>query len=187
MKTIKIFLLCFFFLSTNLFSQVRKGYYVTNNNDTIKCSFKVSNQIFHDRVDVASLHGTIMIIENGVTKKYKPHEIKLFNVIDIDSVEYKFKSFDTEKLFVHVFIEGRITLCHIYGFHPYDHGYMPYLAFFKDKKFYTILMFNEKKILKEILADNPEVLNDYLNGKYKNNKKYYENIVIDYNKKFSNR
>jgi len=177
----KILLIGFVLLSFNLFSQTIKGFYVTNSNDTINCMFVKPLSFFGNKLDVSALYGPITVIENGVKKKYKPHEIKSFTVYDTNDVKYLFGSFDDEKrYFVNILIEGRLSLCNVYSTHPYDHSFWPIQAMVKDGKIVRLNVFTMHRKIGELLADCPELQKEWLEGhKYKSNDK--EAIVNDYN------
>ena len=177
----KIILFCLVLFSINLYSQTRKGYYVTNNNDTINCIFETSTLLFSQKLDISALHGPINVIVNGEKKKFKPHEIKSFTVYDTNDKQYKFGSFDAEKrYFVHIFVEGRITLCHLYSAHPYDHSYFPITALIKDGKIYKLNLFNVKQTVDDLISDSPELSEDWMNRK-SHSISTLEALVKDYN------
>ncbi len=180
METRKIILFSLVLFSINLYSQTKKGYYVTNNNDTINCLFQSSTLLFSDKLDISVFHGPIRVIENGVKKKYKPLEIKSFTVYDTDDKQYKFGSFaDEKRYFVNILIEGCLTLCNLFSAHPYDHSYSPQPAFIKDGKIYRISIFNKKRTIENLISDFPELQEEWIKGKY--SKSGLEEIAKDYN------
>lgn len=183
MKKIILFSLMLF--SINSYSQTKKGYYVTNNNDTINCMFVTTQMLFKDQLDISGLHGRITVIENDIKKKFRPHEIKSFTVYDNDNKQYKFGSFaEEEKYFVNILVDGCLTLGNLYAFHPYDHAYSPQPAFIKDGKIYRINIFNEKKTIEKLISDSPRLLEKWIKGEFK--KSGYEQIAKEYNENMCN-
>ena len=176
----RILLIGFVLLSFNLFSQTLKGFYVTNTNDTVNCTVVKPLSFFGNKLDVSALYGPLTVIENGVKKKFKHHEIKSFTVYDADK-KYVFGSFvDEKRCFANILIEGRLSLCNVYSTHPYDHSFSPIEAMVKDGKMYRLNIFNRHRTIGELIADCPELYTEWLAGnKYK--KSDTEAIVQAYN------
>lgn len=176
----QIILFGFMLLAINSYSQTKNGYYVTNNNDTIKCEFMTSSMLFSDDIDISVFHGPITVIENGVKKKFKPHEIKSFTVFENENKKHKFGSFSEEKkYFVNILVDGCLTLGNLYSFHPYDHSYYPLSAFIKDGIIYRINLLNSKKIIEKLISDSPKIHTKWMNKEYK--KSGIEQLAKDYN------
>jgi len=177
----KIILIGFVLLSINLVSQTKNGFYITNANDTINCLFVTPKTFFGNKLDVSALYGPITVIENGVKKKFKHHEIKSFTLYDTKDIKYKFGSFKDEKrCFVNILVEGRLSLCNVYSTNSYDHSFSPIQALVKDEKMYRLNIFNIRRIIGELISDCPELNKDWLEGqKYKT--KDLEVIVKVYN------
>lgn len=178
----KTFLFTFVLLSFNLIAQVTQlndGFYVTNNNDTIKCQFKTHRAIIGKKIDYVDLFFEISIVENGVNKKFKPLEIKSFTVYDIKDTKYKFGSYINEIHFVNILIEGCLTLGNAYSYHRYDYSYIPVTAIIKDGIVYRIIGKNKENNIRSIISDSPEILEKWTNNEYK--KTGIEQLVKDYN------
>lgn len=178
----KTFLICFVLLSFNLVSQVTQlndGYYVTNNNDTIKCKFKAKRASIGKKINFVNLFFDISVIENGINKNFKPHEVKSFTVYDIKDTKYKFGSYINEILFVNILIEGCLTLGNVYSYHRYDYSYIPITAIIKDGLVYRISSYNKKKTIEKLISDSPKILKKWTNKEYKSSD--IEQLVKDYN------
>jgi hypothetical protein len=186
MRTLLVFLLS---LSPILFfAQYKSGFYVTNTNDTVKCSILTQLDFWGKGLDYRALHGRLTIEEDGVKKKFKAHEIKSFEFYDSYATGskkelVKFVSMPLDrKLFVRVLNEGEMSLYHVYSYHPYDKSYSPIEYIIKDGVTHKIIPISYKKIIERLISDNPAIYEKWKNGGYK--KASTSDIVMDYNDSF---
>jgi len=152
-------LISLIFLSFNLYSQTKDGFYVTNSLDTVQC--KIELPTFFGKTDFYSLYGSVKVNIDGVTKRYKPKQIQSFTVYNIDSVNYKFMSFETERYFVNVLVEGGLTLCEVYNPNPYDHSPGSVYALIKNNKIKYLNLFNTRSEVGKLISDYPELYKDW--------------------------
>jgi hypothetical protein len=147
------------FLTFNLYSQTKEGFYVTNSLDTVKC--KIELPTYNGKLDFYAFYGSVKVDIDGVKKKYKPKKIQSFTVYNIDSVNYKFMSFETERYFVNVLVEGGLTLCKVYNPHPYDHSPGFVYALIKNNKIKHLNLFNTHGAVGKLISDYPGLYKDW--------------------------
>ncbi|HRZ96521.1 MAG TPA: hypothetical protein P5084_03115 [Paludibacter sp.] len=179
MKALLIIVLGFF--PVLIFAQLKPAYYVTNSYDTVKCQIVALKDFWGKKTDPAAFHGRITVEENGVKKKFKPHEIKSFTVFDSDKLTFKYVSLpEDKKYFVRMVVEGGdLTLYNFYSFHPYDKSYSPISVFVKEGKQYRVIPIKYKKTIESMISDKPEIYAKWKGGEYKNST--FEKITLDYN------
>jgi len=179
MKT--IILIGFVLLSFNLFSQTNNGYYVTNTNDTIKCQVETKRTPFSQKMNISELYLRVLVIENGVHKKFKAHEIKSFTVYDTNDKEYKFASVaGVKEYFVNVLVEGTLSLYNLYSTDTFDLSFSPIEVMIKEGEIYYLNIGNPQQKIGELIYDSPELKKEWIAGhKYKSNDK--AELVKDYN------
>ena len=179
----RTFLICFVLLSFNLVAQVAQlndGFYVTNNNDTINCKIKTHRGMIGKGIDFFELIGGVSVIENGVSKSFKPHEIKSFTVFDIKDKKYKYASYIGEDCFVIILEEGLISIGNVYSYNPLSLSFTTITTLIKNEKVYRLNMPKRKQFIGELISDCPELQNKWLDGKsYKLNN--VDKLIKDYN------
>lgn len=179
----KTILLSFILLSFNLVAQVAQlndGFYVSNDNDTIICKFNTHRAIVGRGIDVMELVCNISVIENGVNKRFKAHEIKSFTVYDIKDRKYTFASYTGEDCFVKILEEGHISIGNVYSYNPFSLSISTLTTLIKNGKVYRLNISNRKQIIGELISDYPELQKEWLYGKnYKS--KDFDKLINDYN------
>lgn len=178
MKTLLLTVLGF--LPVFIYAQLKPAYYVTNTNDTVKCSIVAFKDFWGKNTDPGAFHGRITVEEEGVRKKFKAHQIKSFTVFDSDELKFKYVSLpEDKKFFVRVLVEGSLSLYHFYSFHPYDKSYSPISVFVKDGNQFRVIPISYKKTIVKMISDKPEIFAKWEAGAYK--KSSFEDITRDYN------
>lgn len=179
----RTFLICFVLLSFNLVAQVAQlndGFYVTNNNDTINCKIKTHRGMVGKGINFFELIDGVSVVENGVSKRFKPHEIKSFTVYDIKDKKYKYTSYIGEDYFVIILEEGRISIGNVYSYNPMSLNFSTITTLIKDEKVYRLNIPKRKQIIGELISDYPELQKEWLYGKsYKLSN--IDKLIKDYN------
>ncbi len=179
----RTFLICFVLLSFNLVAQVAQlndGFYVTNNNDTINCKIQTHRGMVGKGINSFELIDGVSVIENGVSKRFKPHEIKSFTVYDIKDKKYKYASYIGEDYFVIILEEGRISIGNVYSYNPLSLSFSTITTLIKNEKVYRLNIPKRKPIIGDLISDYPELQKEWLYGKsYK--LRDIDKLIKDYN------
>jgi hypothetical protein len=178
-------------LSSNIYGQNYKGYYVTIKNDTIKCDFDIFVNLFDSKkFDPQTVRNKIKIINNSGDKlKFKPNEIKSFFISNTNSGVYKFVSIADHNYFYHEIIKGKLSYYKVYlnnSGGALGSLISEQLYLLKEGKLIEINPLNLRKGLSKQIEDCPD-----LNQKWIDSDKYYklnefEEVVKLYNKHFNN-
>lgn len=163
------FSLFFLLFTTFIFSQKFGEYYVTNNNDTIKCDI------------IKHSHSRVIILENGQKKKFKPHEIKLYSVFVGAHVKYVSLLNNKNQFFIER-IKGRLSLYHIDDWDFYSKSIVLRNALVKDNNniIYLKNKNSNRKTISSLIADCPTVLTDW-NDIEKYPTENFERVIESYN------
>lgn len=184
-----VFFALFIGFHTN--AQKFDGYYVTNTNDTIKCSFDVEVNIFDSKIfERASVKNKVKILNiEGKKLVFKPNEINSFFIKGTSTGDYKFVGIVNGNNFYHEIIKGKISYYKLYRQNP--GGALGTLIaeeyyLFKDGKLVEISPLNLRKGLSKQMLDYPE-----LNQKWLDSDKFYklnqfEEVIKLYNEHFKN-
>lgn len=160
-------------------SKISDSYYVTNANDTIKCTIPVPLSLF-GRLDLGQVSQRVTLTENSEKKKFKPKEIKAFIISYKDST-YKFVSLEGEKRFCQELINGgKISLYNTFSNNLYDGSTVITAMAIKDSEKAYITFLNQKKKITNLIADCPELLKEWNEEKYTPKQK--EEVFMLYNK-----
>lgn len=153
----KIFFLLLI-ISSSLKAENFSGYYVTNNSDTVSCSFVLQKK-HKDFYDFSSVSNTVTLGDHEGIKKFKPHEITCFVINIPEDGEYKFVSLrENRKLFFHEIINGKISLYKTYSRHAYDGSLAIIPIAHKNNELVYLNVVNRKKRIANLLKDNSVVL-----------------------------
>ena len=191
MKTIVLF---FLLLSVNLFyGQNLGGYYVTNENDTIKCKFDVQTNTFDSLIfyQTSVQKKVKIILSNGEKLKYKPLEIKSFFIEKTKSGNYKFVSLDIDPdYFYQEILIGRISIFYNYTYNMQSGGLPIRRTYFlKDTEFSSreTAFFNFRNWFGKFIEDFPELYQKWMDSDnyYKKNDVY--EVIKIYNEHFNNK
>jgi hypothetical protein len=111
-----IFVFISLLVNLNFYGQDYKGYYITKQNDTIKCGFDIFVNIFDShKFDPQTVRNKIKIIDaNGEMLKFKPNEINSFFILQTNSGDYKFVSIANHNYFYHEIIKGKLSYYKVY-------------------------------------------------------------------------
>jgi len=170
------------------------GYYVTNENDTIKCKFEFIPRKFDELKDYMLFHKFLysikkkvtVLLENGEKKTFKPTDIKLFNIKKKDFEYYKFVSLkeDTKNFYEEVFT-GKISV--YYSHWSSDAPKQTY--YLKDGSLYSreTNLGNFRNWIGKLIEDNPDLYSRWMDSdKYYQKKEVFDVIKI-YNVDFLNK
>lgn len=183
-----------FFLSTMIFcynvnAQKFVGHYITNSNDTIKCSFDVGVNIFDSKIfEKASVKNKVRVLNNeGKKIIFKPNEIRSFFIKGTSEGDFKFVSIENNSNFFHEVIKGKLSFYKLYR--QNSGGALGGLVavglyLFKDQKLVEVNPLSLRKGLSAQIEDNEE-----LHRKWMDSDKYYklnqfEEVIILYNEHF---
>ena len=148
----------FSLISSSLKAEEFAGYYVTNNLDTVHCVFVLQKK-HGDFYDFSMLTKTVILGDQGGTKKFKPHEIVCFAINIPNEGTYKFVSLkEDKKQFFHEIINGKISLYKTYSRHPYDGSLTILPIAHKDNQLVYLNVVNRKQRVSNLLKDNPVIL-----------------------------
>lgn len=187
MKRVFFFIAICFYIKN--YSQNFKGYYVTNQLDTINCVFEINEVLFdRNKFDPQTVRNNIRINkENNQSLKFKPNDILSFFIENANSKNYKFVSIPNHNYFYHEIIKGKLSYYKVYLNN--SGGVLGSLAsqslyLFKDEKLTEINPLNLRKGLSKQIIDYPE-----LHEKWNNSNKYYrldqfEEVIKLYNDYF---
>ncbi len=140
-----------------------QGYYVTNDLDTIKCTFNITENIFYKGdYNFHMISQRVRLTDAEGKKYFKPQTIACF-VIFLPIGECKFVSMQTDDYyFYHELATGKISMYLVYHKHPYDGGKITHCVFYKNNELTELgtmtTMRNQRKKVNLLLSDNPEVL-----------------------------
>lgn len=171
------------FTTISLSAKEFPGFYVNMEGDTIACKFDVRVNLFRkDLLNQLSFRKKIKIITEEGVIKYKPSQIKMFQIDSTSegSEKYVPKEVEGKTWFVRVVEEGKINLYQYFYPHGYDGSVqMRFVLEKANKKPRSIpSAFWKKKVLKYL--DNDKWFMDELNEeglKYKN----IPELIINYN------
>ena len=122
----------------------------------------------------------MLLIENDVTKRFKPHEIKSFTVYDIKDRKYKYASYIGEDWFVVILEEGKISIGNVYSYNPMSLSFSTITTLIKNEKVYRLNIPKRKQFIGELISDYPELQKEWLYGKgYKSSN--IDKLIKDYN------
>jgi hypothetical protein len=165
----KIIFILFSLYSSIVFSQNFegfKGYLITNNNDTIKCTYSSISNIFKERLfNPATLNNKVEIVKDSIYTKYKPKDLKSFLIINPRGTgDFKFVSaqFDGFKHFYQEIAVGRISCYRSYYQDGYALEYHSDILVINNKKV-KIGAFNRRKDLGKLIEDYPELYEKWMN------------------------
>lgn len=179
----RTFLICFVLISFNLVAQVAQlndGFYVANNNDTINCKIKTHRGMIGKGIDFFELISGVSVIENGVSKRFKPHEIKSFTVYDIKNKIYKYASCIGEDCFVIILEEGQISIGNVYSYNVVSFSFSTITTLIKNGKVYRLNVPKSKQIIGELISDYPDLQKQWQYGEnYKLSN--IDKLIKDYN------
>ncbi|QBO58740.1 hypothetical protein [Chryseobacterium salivictor] len=162
------FPILFIFCSCFIFSQKFGEYYVTNNNDTIKCDI------------LKHSYERLIVLENGQKKKYKPHEIKLFSVFVGAPVKYVSLLNNKNQFYVER-IKGKLSLYHIDDWDFYTKSIVLANVLVKDNKIIKLRSnTSNRNTISKLISDCPTVLEDW-NNKEKYPTENIERVIESYN------
>ncbi len=184
-KSLIIFVLLV--LCSNIYGQNFDGYVVTNENDTIRCKFFVETNLINNKIFYAtSVYSKVKILTyKGEKIKYSPIDLKCFLINGTTDGNFKFVSFkyDNYKHFYHEVVGDRLSYYRLYNKNnSYTAVNQTYKEFiYKDDTFLELGMFNTRKNLAELIKDNQEIYNKWMdeNGYYKLKDAF--NIINQYN------
>jgi hypothetical protein len=161
-------------------AQLNDGFYVTNNNDTVNCKIKTHRGMVGKGINFFELIDGVSVIENGVSKRFKPHEIKSFTVYDIKDKKYKYDSYIGEDYFVIILEEGQISIGNVYSYNPLSLSFSTITTLIKNEKVYRLNTPDRKQIIGELISDYPDLQKQWLYGKnYKSSE--IDKLIKDYN------
>ena len=174
---------------SNVNAQKFDGYYITNSNDTIKCSFDVRVNIFDSKIfEKASVKNKVKVL-NVDNKKivFKPNEIRSFFIKGTKAGDFKFVSIENDNNFYHEVIKGRLSYYKLYR--QNSGGALGaliaegiYLS--KDQKLIEVNPLNLRKALSKQIEDYEELYIKWIDSDkyYKLNQ--FEEVVNLYNEHF---
>ena len=174
----------FAFISFNIYGQDFNGYYITNENDTIKCGFNVGVNLF----DAQTVRNKIKIINaDAVELKFKPNEIKSFFIEGTSVGNYKFVSIANHKYFYHEIIKGKLSYYKVYLNNSGGAlGALASVSYYllKDENLVELNPLNLRKGLSKQIEDYPELYQKWIDSDkyYKLNQ--FEEVINLYNKHF---
>lgn len=184
-----LFLISSFILCSTLHAQKFDGYYIANNNDTIKCSFNVRVNLFDSKIfEKASVKNKIKVLNaNGEKLIFKPNEIQSFFIRGTKTGDYKFVSIENKNNFYHEVIKGKLSYYKLYR--ENSGGVLGALVaeglyLSKDKKLIEINPLNLRKGLAKQIEDYEELHQKWMDSDtyYKLNQ--FEEVIKLYNTHF---
>jgi hypothetical protein len=186
-----LFVLIISLITFKSFSQKFDGYYITNSNDTIKCSFDVETAIF-DRTDFErySVRNRIRILNTeGKKITFKPNEINSFFIRGTKTGDYKFASIENKNNFYHEIIKGKLSYYKLHGTN--SSGALGALVtersfLYKDKNFIEMNPLNLRKGLGKQIEDYPELYQKWMDSNKYYKLDQFEEVVNLYNQHFEN-
>lgn len=185
-----IFSVIFCLVSVTFYGQNYKGYYITNENDTIKCSFDIPVILFDsEKFDPQTVRNKIKIVtDTGEKFSFKPNQIKSFFIKETKKGDYNFVSIANQNYFYHEIIKGKLSYLKVYLNNSGGVlGYYASVRYFiiKDGDLTELNSMNLKKGLSKQIKDYPE-----LDLKWMDSNNYYkvnqiEEVIELYNKHFN--
>jgi hypothetical protein len=123
-----LLIVLFFLIGFHVNAKEFSGFYVTLEQDTIECKFKVSVNLFNNKLlNQLSFRKRIKVIdEQGLIKKIKPTEVLSFQIDDTSegSETYVPLEVDGKMWFVRLVQEGALSLYEYFYPHGYDGSVM---------------------------------------------------------------
>ncbi len=172
--------------STGLANNKYDGFYISNTGDTVKCKIKVNGLLLKKQaLNPLSVTRSLRIeLPGGKNQNFKPNEIKAFRITGLENSPVEFRSLEGDNQhFYQVWTEGKIDLYAYYTAHPYDHSPVPNFFSYSDTgKMTKILPQNVNQCLGEMIKDDKELYNAWVNKEYQN--KGLVSIVQLYNSRF---
>jgi len=149
----KIVSILLIFISITISAKEFDGYYITNEDDTIKCKVEIGVNLFReDLLKYSTVARRVKIFnDKGDKQKFKPNEIKGFCIHKTKTEDLHFKSItiDKSERFVLAHSIGKIQLYESATTHAYDGSEMNSLIIkFKDKNQCKTSGFSTKKIIR---------------------------------------
>lgn len=178
------------FICSAVNAQKFSGYVVTNENDTIKCSFDVQTNLFDKTMfyQTSVLKNVKITNEKGEKAKYYPNQLKSFLIKNTKSGDYRFVSINADKYknFYQEVIIGKISVYRSYtanaqlGAAPVEK--MVYLK--GDKLSNEAGIFNFRSWFGKFIEDYPELYQKWMDSDnyYKKNQVF--EVVNLYNEHF---
>ena len=190
MKT-KIIFILFSLYSSIVFCQNFegfKGFLITNNNDTIQCTYSSISNIFKKSMfNPARLNNKVEIVKDSIYTKYKPKDLKSFLITNPRGTgDFKFVSsqFDGYKHFYQEIAIGRISWYRTYYQDSYAMEHQLDVLVKNNKKV-KIGSFSRRKDLGAIIEDYPELYEKWMNSD--NYKVHQFGLLLQlYNEHFEN-
>lgn len=185
MTRFSLFIL-FIFLVTDLYSQNKKDYIISANNDTITCKINVPKEILGN-VSFNRLYRSVTVIDDkGIKKKFKPSDLKEFHFF-LNSRAYHFYSKPVGKGY-NLFLEGLITDSET-NLYQYLVSHKGYNNLIFTEEFYVIeragvnyLYFSSlhmldkvKEKLKVFYSDRPDI-QSFIDGKFRTQPKIQDDL-----------
>ena len=177
----QIFLIFLLLAGLGATSQIRDGYYVKHNGDTVQCKIKVPQTL--SNANYSLLTKKVKIIENKVQRKFTPAEIKLFSFVNAEGKTMKFVALPENKVtFFEEIIKGRLSLYYMHSMHPYDYSVSKIPMMVKDDKIHVFGFASHRRVIGDLITDCPELQNEWMNSKkYDRINSDIELLVKDYN------
>lgn len=184
-----VFIGLFLIVKFNSYSQRIEGYVVTNSNDTIKCKFFVTPNMFNRTIiykDELCLLKKLKILTNsGEKKKYRANELKSFFVTGTSEGDFKFVSLNEDNYnhFYHEVIKGKISYYRLYKgvdgtkFNEY---------IIKSNLMFKLGIFNTRKTLGEQIKDYPELYEKWMDSNNFYTIDKLDEVIKLYNEHFIN-
>ena len=145
------------------------GYVVTNENDTIKCSFSLYMNIFDKSLFYdATLSKKVKIFkENGEKAKYIPSELKTIFITGPKQGNYKFVSLEQDKKhFFHEITIGKLSYYVIYRENIQGGFPLEVPCFVKEGKLtiFNGFFVDKKDEFSKLISDFPELQEKWTNA-----------------------
>lgn len=164
MKTFYIKLLLL--LSTTIYAQKYKQFYVTHENDTIECKI------------IGHSNKRVNIIENGKRKSLTPKHIKSFSSLNME----KYRTFtilkNDQKNFYGEYILGPLSFYNVYTANRHS-GILPVMV--KNDKIVYLNVLNPRKRIAELISDCPTLYKEWTETERYKTSSDKELIVLLYN------
>lgn len=187
----KFLFIFLFFLSTVVSAQRFDGYVISNENDTINCSFDVQTNLFDETMfyPTSVLKSVKIITEKGEKVKYHPNQLKAFLIKNTKFGDYRFVSIDADK---HKNFYQEVTIGKISLYRSYVNNMQPG-AFPIEKTFYCkdnglsskeTNFFNFRNWFGKFIEDYPELHQKWMDSDNYYKKNQVADVVKLYNEHF---
>ncbi|HPI45876.1 MAG TPA: hypothetical protein PLH91_11635 [Tenuifilaceae bacterium] len=157
-----ILITLFMFYVVNSYGQYHTGFIVNNYGDTLKCDIFLPNYL-NGQINYSTLTKRVTTKTKSGIIQYKPTDIIIAEIQLANNEKLRFASISEDKK--HFFQENEIGKLSYFTLHISSSGFAaPILR--KNGKLTYLNVVNKKKRVENLIADYPELCNDWISDKY---------------------